>query len=106
MVEISTLLVSGIIFAASFIAGISLLIVKELVKDGETAMAKLQLTQEQTIAEFRQLLFFHGMVLPGTVLVTLAGITGSEILINAGRSIIAIQGLGVLYIFYKWWRLF
>ncbi len=92
--------------AASVIAAVSLLIVKELVEDGETAMVKMQLSQEETISEFRQLLFFHSLVIPAVVFVVLSGITDQDLFINIGRAMIGVQGMGIFYIFYKWWRRF
>lgn len=104
--EAATVLILGILLAASVIAALSLLIVKELVQDGETAMVKMQLSQEETISEFRQLLFFHSLVLPALVFVTLSGITENPLFINIGRAMIAVQGIGIFFIFHKWWRRF
>ncbi len=104
--EAGTVLILGILLAASVIAALSLLIVKELVQDGKTAMVKMQLSQEETISEFRQLLFFHSLVLPALVFVTLSGITENPLFINIGRAMIGVQGIGIFFIFYKWWRRF
>lgn len=104
--EVSSILVLGVIGVASFIAALSILIIKELMIDGSTAMVKMKLNQEETVNEFKQLLIFHSLVIPAMIFVTAAGITEQKIYIDLGRALVGIQGIGVTAVFYKWWRRF
>lgn len=104
--EISSILVIGIIGVATTIATLSVLIIRKLMTDGETAMVKMSLKPEETINEFRALLIFHSIVIPALVMVTIAGFTGEKIFIDVGRTLVGVQGLGVTAVFLKWWKRF
>lgn len=104
--DLSSVLVISVIATASTIAALSVMIIRELMEDGETAMVKMSLNQEETVKEFRHLLYFHSLVIPALVLVTVAGITEQKIYIDAGRALIGIQGIGITAVFLKWWKRF
>lgn len=103
---ITPILIGLIAAAVLTVSILSTLIFREIHRKGDQAMAKMKLNPDKTISDFRMLLylnFFQGFVM---VAFGIGGLIESNPLMNAGRFLTILYGIGIVTIFYRWWRRF
>lgn len=101
--ETLTILIALFVLAASAVSGA---IYWKLVKNGETVIAKMKLKSEETLTEFKALLYLHAYQTAVLSLFVIGGIMQSQILLDAGRALTIVYGVGMGVIFLRWLKRF
>lgn len=95
-----------IIIANIVIAGLSVLIYRQLSEHGDTAMAKLKLQPGKTVNDFKILLISHSFETTVLFVVLAAGLLQMPRLVDLGRQLSAVYGIAFAIVFYRWYRRF
>ncbi|MFB6175397.1 MAG: hypothetical protein ABEJ87_05520 [Candidatus Nanohalobium sp.] len=95
-----------IVLANAVIAGLSLLIYRELREHGDTAMASLKLHPGNTVTDFKIMMYAHGFEALVLLMVLYAGLIGNGPLVDIGRQLSVLYGLTFAVVFYRWYRRF
>jgi len=95
-----------IVLANAIIAALSLLIYHKINKDGDTAMARFRLEPEETIKDFKILLYAHGFEALALIMVMVAGTMANSNIVDLGRQLSAVYGIAFTVVFYRWYTRF
>jgi len=84
----------------------SMAIYRKLTAQGDTAMAQMKLHSEATIADFKALMYLHFFEAIVLFIFAIGGFTENQMLLDSGRALTIIYGIGLNAIFYRWLRRF
>jgi len=99
-------LITGVLFFVILSSVMAIALYRKLTSQGDTAMAKMKLHSEATINDFKALMYLHFFEAIVLFIFAIGGFTQNQMLLDSGRALTIVYGIGLTAIFYRWLRRF